>query len=57
MQANLWEARSSREGAEETARQGNVGFNTNVQLCMTHCVADDSGFYSGDDHFCRFLRY
>ncbi|KAI9644764.1 hypothetical protein NHQ30_006791 [Ciborinia camelliae] len=23
-QANLWEARSSREGAEETARQGNV---------------------------------
>lgn len=24
MQANLWEARSSREGAEETAKQGNV---------------------------------
>jgi len=26
MQANLWEARSSREGAEETAKQGNVRF-------------------------------
>jgi hypothetical protein len=26
-QANLWEARSSREGAESTAAQGNVRLN------------------------------
>jgi hypothetical protein len=26
-QANLWEARSSREGAEETAKQGNVAIS------------------------------
>jgi hypothetical protein len=30
MQANLWEARSSREGAEETARQGDVCFTSDI---------------------------
>jgi len=32
-QANLWEARSSREGAESTAAQGNVPLNHPQTQC------------------------
>lgn len=30
-QANLWEARSSREGAEQTAKQGKVGIRLTIE--------------------------
>jgi hypothetical protein len=50
MQANLWEARSSREGAEETARQGNVCFTSDAHLSITHYLADPACFHYSNHH-------
>jgi hypothetical protein len=57
MQANLWEARSSREGAEETAKQGNVSstrYSSSLTTrVLTYLSADLDRLYSGYHHLCR----
>jgi len=54
MQANLWEARSSRENADETARQGNVGIKK-ISPCLglTNWIVDPPRIHSCDDHLCK----